>query len=403
MHSMRRFIAVFVFFPFSLSFSMDQHIPHKVLSLKELAARQVAVSYPENHSQIVALDVPQDCKTAVARQLLLAKQYQEVMPMGLGNDPIYLLRELQLSEETYYKGIPYQKPTKHPENPFIGDKLLQKKFRFPHEYTKTNIQNVVQYFADNEKNNKFFMRGFQDDSDNRLCAGPNKNAMLMYADNHAAYICELRRGQDRITVWNRISHKIPKTKEEDRITALEVCTYENAFWSGTQSGRLYVYEHILVEPLFDRYQWLARDLNIPTQDPIDDIHLSSCGEFLWILARNKLLSCKRVTAECKLVFEIRDLPSFALGDDERESMNVFVISPDSKYALMGGTRGTILVADLATNKSYLLEEESGSGIYQLWWTNKDVERPVVALKNDGMLIALKLAIAKAEQFFDGVE
>jgi len=83
-------------------------------------------------------------------------------------------------------------------------------------------------------------------------------------------------------------------------------------------------------------------------------------------------------------------------------MNVFIISPDAQHALIGGTRGTILIADLATNKSYLLEEESGSGIYQLWWTNQDVERPVVALKNDGTMIALKLAIAKAEQFFDVV-
>jgi len=382
---------------------MEQPVPKKVLSLKELAARQIVAAYPENRSQIINIDVPQDCKTAIARQLLLAQEYLEISPVDEDQENLFVLKEQQISEETYYKQAPYQKPTKHPENPFIGRKQMEGKFRFPYEYTRTKGRNVLQYLVDNVKNDQFAMRGFQNRNNHRLCAGPNKNSMFIYADSHVAHVCELESNRhvahiEDISVWDVICHKTD-TQEEDPITSLEACTYENAFWAGTQSGQLYVYEHTLMEKLFDRYEWLPLNLCIPGKDPIDDIHLSPCGLFLWILKGNKLLSYNRMTNECLPIFELRNIPSLALEGQEKESMNVFVISPDAKYALIGGTRGTILIADLATNKSYLFEEESGSGIYQLWWTNQNVERPVVALKNDGTMIALKLAIAKAEQLF----
>ena len=101
----------------SLSFAMERPAPSKLLSLRELAAQQVAQAYPENKSQITSPHVPQECKAAIARQLLLAGQHQELSPIEQGQDHIYLAKSNQIIEESYYKDVPHHKPAKHPGNP----------------------------------------------------------------------------------------------------------------------------------------------------------------------------------------------------------------------------------------------------------------------------------------------
>lgn len=383
----------------SLSLAMERPAPSKLLSLRELAAQQVAKAYPENKSQITGHNVPQDCKAAIARQLLLAGQHQELCPIEQGQDHLYVLKKDQISEESYYKDVPHHKPSKHPENPFVGSKGIQKKFRFPYEYTKTKKQGLLQYFVDSVEGKQLIMNGFQPGI-SRLCAGPNKNNMFVYAEKNRMYICELKPGRAEVCIWNSISHKTYETKEEDPITALEACLTENIFFGGTKSGKVYSYERILVNRVCKEYRWAPFEVFICLKDPIDDMQLSHCGEFLWILSGHHLCSYNLKTHKREHHCNLTDLPFCVLKGEEGERMNVFTMSPDNKYALIGGTRGTIIIADLVTDQSYLLEEESGSGIYQLWWTAQDVPHPVVALKNDGMLIALKLAIAKAETYFE---
>lgn len=369
----------------------------KLLTLKELAARQVAPVYGSKLQKLPDF-LPEDCKIEIARQLLLSKKFQEVKPIAQGDLALYLLKENYLVKETPYIENNPQKPTKCLTNPFErGNSHDEVKFVYDYSRVEPPFPKPQHFYHSGEKI-RYLMHSFL--GPKRLCAGPNKNEMLIVSDASCIYIAELEhKPKEKFVICEKI-YPETETLKQDHITALEVSPYENIFYGGTKSGKVYYYDRIIIDEAWDRYGWGRFELPAAWQKAaIDDLRLGNTGEFLYLLSDNALIAHNRITQTNELLFRV-NLPSMVLEGVEQEKMNVFVISPDCNYALIGGTKGTILLADLETKRSYLLEEEADSGIYQLWWTDQEVQRPVVALRDDGMAIALKLSIAKAEQYFN---
>jgi len=156
------------------------------------------------------------------------------------------------------------------------------------------------------------MQSFAGESPTRLCAGPNKNDMFVYAGDNIFNVCELKHQEkERLAIWDAVYHEDDQ-KQPDFITAVEVDPNENIFYSGTKSGKVSFYKYFLVNSACQKYRWVPFDFVALLNDPIDDIHLAPCGEVLWILCKNTLYTYNRLTHEQLVKLELPELPAFAL-------------------------------------------------------------------------------------------
>ena len=187
-----------------------------------------------------------------------------------------------------------------------------------------------------------------------------------------------------------------KDYEDDQPTALTMDEETGYFYGGTQSGKLHCYSWFTNESNEGKTEWHGATFPVSLDNRIDDIELGSKGNFLWVLSNNRVyryqLSNNRL--EKKVIVPL--IPSEDVVDITPERMLVLRLIPNEQYILLGGTKGTVFIADVQTGHCFMLTKfEESEPVADMWWQ----EDAVVLLNRAGKLRKGKVKLADAGTFF----
>ena len=264
-----------------------------------------------------------------------------------------------------------------------------------------------------------------------MCAGPNKNGVMISVERTVAgyipskldrkgyesfarstikkYVINPEQGQIK-NFWEVGCFK-PRTdiyaERNGFITAVALSNNKNVFFVATDLGKIFYVNEVLNDNrIIEDYVMDFTFVEFPIQleSTIVDMRVSSTDECLWILTKKGLYYYHFETRKLTLTNHIPSIPSdeviplengelIAKEDVLPEEVAVFTLSPNEKHALLGGTEGTVLLADLETANCYIIDKVPPLEIADIWW---NTDNHVVILSRSGTVSRFTMGIGHRE-------
>ncbi len=90
------------------------------------------------------------------------------------------------------------------------------------------------------------------------------------------------------------------------------------------------------------------------------------------------------------------IPELTVGDDLKETMCVLRRAPYKNHLVFGGTKGTVVLVNVAKNRCSILDSfTENEPVVDIWW---NTEGSFVVLNRAGTLRKGKLSVAYVEDF-----
>ncbi len=172
-----------------------------------------------------------------------------------------------------------------------------------------------------------------------------------------------------VPIWDSIP-----TKEE--LDSME----KSVLLSGTRSGKVYVH---YFKPTVKDIEYTEVPIKLTGQ--VRDVRISKDAKVAWVLDEVALHTYNLDTKEQRLICKLPD----NCGADADELMKTFTLSANENYALLGGSKGTVLLVDVQAQDCYVFEQMPPHEIVDMWWSEKN---EIVILSRSGMIKSFKLSV-----------
>ncbi len=172
-----------------------------------------------------------------------------------------------------------------------------------------------------------------------------------------------------VPLWDSIP-----TKEE--LDSME----KSVLLSGTRSGKVYVH---YFKPTVKDIEYTEVPINLSGQ--VRDVRISKDAKVAWVLDEVALQTYNLNTKEQRLICKLPE----NYTPDADELMKTLTLSADENYALLGGSKGTILLVDVQAQDCYVFEQMPPHEIVDMWWSEKN---EIVILSRSGMIKSFQLSV-----------
>ncbi len=380
--------------------------------LKELATDSYVRGFTIEDIIRVGRSYPQLQRLLVERYLLWQGYHKEISIV----DPktsLHIGDGLQEDETTFFgegEEEGHYRPTRCPKNPFLLDEVG--KFACSYQEQRTYQEKLRNHATDTEHRASFASHG------EILLVGPTKQNYYAYigADpevivcaisqfsgklfNKQGYFHSYKAGEGAVSgnmMYSWYDKRSWKDYEDDQPTALTMDEETGYFYGGTQSGKLHCYSWFVNVGNEGKMEWRGATFPVSLDKKIDDIELSLDGSFLWVLSDNIVYMYQLLGNQLNMRIVVPFIPLDDLVDEASENMSLLRLTPNEQYILLGGTKGTVLIADVQTGHCFMLTKfEESESVADMWWQ----EDTVVLLNRAGKLRKGKVRLADAGTFFE---
>lgn len=372
-------------------------------------------------------------------------QYMQKLK-GHINDTYLIISQFNIKEfDTHFRKSRFKNeignynfsPTKHPDNPFLvpqknkdelhhfayiiknrgtsirsnAELTIHASVEHLHNQNQTSKQsfknNTSDHRAKREEKLTYFLNYLPEEA-TIFCAGPTeKNGLICVYQENGIPCLTIKEGISqsgftksslhiKLTILQKEklsfkkNYKVKVDKEKDPIITIASYFTKNIFFSGTKEGKVSIYTPIKNSTketcIYNTVNQYACEELFDLKSPLYDLVVSRNEKYLWILTNYCIYQYNLAT---KIKIPLFIIPTSS-STNKAESFTILTLSPDEQHALIGGTKGTVRLANFSKKDWYTIDNLDKEPIKGMWWKHDEDE--LVFLNEQGKIKSFYLQL-----------